>query len=146
MRPRRYNRFILAALSARRIPAYSRFQSASLSFQPRPPDTMDSYYKYHVFFCLNQRDPGAQRPSCANCNAQAMQEHAKKRVKQLGLAGPGQVRINKAGCLERCEEGPTIVIYPEGTWYTYVDESDIDEIVESHLVNGKVVERLKMDK
>ncbi len=98
---------------------------------------MDSYYKYHVFFCLNQRDPGAERPSCANCNAQAMQEHAKKRVKQLGLAGPGQVRINKAGCLERCELGPALVVYPEGVWYTYVDESDIDEIVDSHLVNGK---------
>jgi (2Fe-2S) ferredoxin len=109
-------------------------------------DTMDSFYKYHVFFCLNQRDPGAERPSCANCNAQAMQEHAKKRVKQLGLAGPGQVRINKAGCLDRCEEGPTVVVYPEGTWYTYIDETDIDEIVESHLANGKVVERLKIDR
>ncbi|WP_233846561.1 (2Fe-2S) ferredoxin domain-containing protein [Paraburkholderia sp. HD33-4] len=106
---------------------------------------MDSFYKHHVFFCLNQRDPGADRPSCANCNAQAMQEYAKKRVKQLGLAGPGQVRINKAGCLDRCELGPTLVVYPEAVWYTYVDESDIDEIVESHLANGKVVERLKID-
>ncbi|MGF6815799.1 (2Fe-2S) ferredoxin [Paraburkholderia atlantica] len=106
---------------------------------------MDSFYKHHVFFCLNQRDPGAERPSCANCNAQAMQEHAKKRVKQLGLAGPGQVRINKAGCLDRCELGPALVVYPEAVWYTYVDESDIDEIVESHLVNGKIVERLKID-
>jgi (2Fe-2S) ferredoxin len=106
----------------------------------------DSFYKYHVFFCLNQRDPGADRPSCANCNAQAMQEYAKKRVKQLGLAGPGQVRINKAGCLDRCEEGPAVVVYPEGTWYTYVDESDIDEIVVSHLQNGQVVERLKIDR
>ena len=61
------------------------------------------------------------------------------------LAGPGQVRINKAGCLERCELGPALVVYPEGIWYTYVDESDIDEIVDSHLVNGKIVERLKID-
>jgi (2Fe-2S) ferredoxin len=124
-------------------PAYtsaSRIQTLSA----HSPATMDSFYKYHVFFCLNQREPGATRPSCANCNAQAMQEYAKKRVKQLGLAGPGQVRINKAGCLERCEEGPTIVVYPEGTWYTYVDEADIDEIVDSHLANGKVVERLKI--
>ena len=75
-----------------------------------------------------------------------MQEYAKKRVKQLGLAGPGQVRINKAGCLDRCEEGPTVVVYPEGTWYTYVDETDIDEIVVSHLQNGQVVERLKIDR
>jgi (2Fe-2S) ferredoxin len=106
---------------------------------------MDPFYKYHVFFCLNQRAPDAPRPSCANCNAQGMQEYAKKRVKQLGLAGDGKVRINKAGCLERCELGPVVVIYPEGTWYTYVDESDIDEIVDSHLVNGKIVERLLID-
>jgi (2Fe-2S) ferredoxin len=108
-------------------------------------DIMDSFYKYHVFFCLNQREPGAERPSCANCNAQEMQEYAKKRVKKLGLAGPGQVRINKAGCLDRCELGPALVVYPEGTWYTYVDETDIDEIVDSHLANGKIVERLKID-
>src|SRR6202011_5976759 len=86
-----------------------------------PAKLMDPFYKYHVFFCLNQRDPDAGRPSCANCNAQGMQEYAKKRVKQLGLAGDGKVRINKAGCLERCELGPVVVVYPEGTWYTYVD-------------------------
>lgn len=105
---------------------------------------MDSYYQHHVFFCLNQREPGAERPSCAQCDAQTMQEYAKKRVKELGLAGPGKVRINKAGCLDRCEEGPVMVVYPEGTWYTYVDQADIDEIVESHLRDGKVVERLKI--
>ncbi|TRY21597.1 ferredoxin, partial [Geobacillus sp. LEMMJ02] len=57
---------------------------------------------------------------------------------------PGKVRINKAGCLDRCEEGPVMVVYPEGTWYTYVDQADIDEIVESHLRDGKVVDRLKI--
>ncbi|CAM2182917.1 (2Fe-2S) ferredoxin [Burkholderia latens] len=105
---------------------------------------MDSYYQHHVFFCLNQREPGAERPSCARCDAQTMQEYAKKRVKELGLAGPGKVRINKAGCLDRCEEGPVMVVYPEGTWYTYVDQADIDEIVEAHLRDGKVVDRLKI--
>ena len=74
------------------------------------------------------------------------EEYAKKRVKELKLNGEGKVRINKAGCLDRCEEGPAVVVYPEGTWYTYVDASDIDEIVESHLANGKVVERLKIDR
>jgi (2Fe-2S) ferredoxin len=107
---------------------------------------MDPFFKHHVFFCLNQREEGASRPSCANCNAQEMQEYAKKRVKQLGLAGPGQVRINKSGCLDRCEEGPTIVVYPEGVWYTYVDKTDIDEIVDSHLKDGKIVERLLIDR
>ena len=63
---------------------------------------------------------------------------------KLGLTGPGKVRINTSGCLDRCEEGPVCVVYPEGTWYTYVDESDIDEIIESHLLHGEQVERLKI--
>jgi (2Fe-2S) ferredoxin len=107
---------------------------------------MQPFYRHHVFFCLNQRAPGATRPSCANCGSEKMQEHAKKRIKKLGLSGPNQIRINKAGCLDRCEEGPVLVVYPEGVWYTYVDETDIDEIVDSHLVGGKVVERLLIDR
>ena len=63
-------------------------------------------------------------------------------LKAQGLAGPGQVRVNKAGCLDRCAGGPVAVVYPEGVWYSYVDQSDIDEIVEEHLKNGRVVERL----
>jgi (2Fe-2S) ferredoxin len=73
-----------------------------------------------------------------------MRDYAKARIKQLGLAGPGQVRVNQSGCLDRCEEGPVCVVYPEGVWYTYIDEADIDEIVESHLVNGQPVDRLKI--
>lgn len=73
-----------------------------------------------------------------------MRDYAKRKIKDLGLSGEGEMRINKAGCLDRCEEGPVCVVYPEGTWYTYVDNFDIDEIIESHLVNGKPVERLKI--
>ncbi len=58
------------------------------------------------------------------------------------MSGPGQVRVNKAGCLDRCSGGPVLVVYPEAVWYTFVDNDDIDEIVDSHLKNGKVVERL----
>jgi (2Fe-2S) ferredoxin len=101
------------------------------------------FYSHHVFFCLNQRAPG-ERVCCANAGAQSAQEHAKKRIKKLNLAGPGKVRINKAGCLERCEEGPVVVIYPQGTWYTYVDNEDIDEIIDRHIVNNEVVDRLKI--
>ena len=92
------------------------------------------------------KSPGTRSKAVAMLRAELIkaQEYAKKRVKQLGLAGPGKVRINKAGCLDRCEEGPVVVVYPEGTWYTYVDEADIEEIVVSHLANGKVVERLKI--
>jgi len=101
-----------------------------------------SYYNHHVFFCCNQRDAGAQ--CCNNHGAQEMREYAKKKVKALGLSGPGHVRINQAGCLDRCELGPVLVVYPEEVWYTYVDREDIDEIIREHLQNGRVVERLRI--
>ena len=100
-----------------------------------------SYFKHHVFFCLNQRDDPT-RACCADKNAKQLQQYAKLRIKEAGLSGEGKVRINQAGCLDRCEEGPCLVIYPEATWYTYIDEADIDEIIESHLKNGKPVRRL----
>ena len=103
-------------------------------------DKPQSYFRRHIFFCLNERANG--EACCAQHNAQAAFDHCKKRVKELGLAGPGEVRVNKAGCLDRCSAGPVAVVYPEGTWYTYLDASDIDEIIESHLKNGQVVERL----
>ena len=101
-----------------------------------------SYYQRHVFFCCNER--AAPEACCANHDAVAMQAYAKARIRELGQSGEGKVRMNKAGCLDRCEEGPVIVIYPEETWYTYVDQHDIDEIIREHLVNGRVVERLKI--
>ncbi len=73
-----------------------------------------------------------------------MRDYAKGRVKELGLSGPGKVRVNQAGCLDRCEEGPCVVVYPDAVWYTYVDRSDIDEIIEEHVKNGRIVERLRM--
>ncbi|MCX7211738.1 MAG: (2Fe-2S) ferredoxin domain-containing protein [Burkholderiales bacterium] len=102
-----------------------------------------SHFAKHIFFCLNERTDG--RECCAHQGAEALQVHAKKRVKELGLSGPGQVRVNKAGCLDRCEHGPVAVVYPEGVWYTFVDKLDIDEIVEKHLRDGEPVERLRID-
>lgn len=99
-----------------------------------------SYYQRHIFFCLNERKNGEE--SCAHHHAQDGFDHCKARVKAEGLSGPGKVRVNKAGCLDRCAAGPVAVVYPEAVWYTYVDQHDIDEIVESHLKNGQVVERL----
>lgn len=101
-----------------------------------------TYYKYHVFFCVNKREDGSN--CCQNFAAQAMRDYAKDRVKALGLAGKGSVRVNNAGCLDRCGEGPVIVVYPEAVWYTYVDREDIDEIIEKHLMQGQVVERLRI--
>ena len=102
-----------------------------------------SYYDQHIFFCLNQRDNG--EACCAQQGAQAAFDHCKRRVKAAGLAGPGKVRVNKAGCLDRCAGGPVLVVYPQETWYTYVDQADIDEIVDVHLAGGRVVERLLLD-
>jgi (2Fe-2S) ferredoxin len=98
------------------------------------------YYEHHIFFCLNQRTNG--EACCADHDAQAAFDRCKAQVKARGLHGPGKVRVNKSGCLDRCQGGPIAVVYPEGVWYTYVDQDDIDEIVESHLQNGQVVERL----
>jgi (2Fe-2S) ferredoxin len=101
-----------------------------------------SYYKYHVFFCTNQREEGQM--CCNNHGATALRDYMKARVKELGARIPDKVRVNAAGCLDRCDKGPVIVVYPEAIWYTFVDKEDIDEIIESHLVNGKPVERLKV--
>lgn len=101
-----------------------------------------SFYRRHVFFCVNQREAG--ETCCANFGARQMRDYAKQRIKDLGLHGEGEMRINLAGCLGRCEQGPVIVVYPEEVWYTYVDEEDIDEIIEEHLLNGRVVERLRI--
>lgn len=103
-------------------------------------DSPSPYFKRHIFFCLNERKNN--EACCAQHNAQAAFDRCKSLVKELGLSVPGAVRVNKAGCLDRCSGGPVAVVYPEGVWYTYVDPSDIDEIVESHLKNGQVVERL----
>ena len=103
---------------------------------------MNNYYKHHVFFCLNQREDGGA--CCSDKGAEAMFDYAKKQAKALGLHGKGKSRINRAGCFDRCSEGPVMVIYPEAVWYTYIDRDDIDEIIESHLKNGQVVERLKI--
>ncbi|MEY4121846.1 MAG: hypothetical protein RLZZ457_684 [Pseudomonadota bacterium] len=102
--------------------------------------TQASYYKHHIFFCLNQRANG--EPCCAGQGAQEAFDRCKSQVKSAGLAGPGGVRVNKAGCLDRCAAGPVAVVYPEGVWYSFVDLSDVDEIVESHLKKGEIVERL----
>ena len=103
----------------------------------------DNYYKHHVFFCLNQREDGGQ--CCMNYGAEAAFDHMKKRVKSLKLNGRNKVRINRAGCLDRCSEGPLLVVYPEAVWYSFVDTEDIDEIVDSHLLNGNPVKRLILD-
>jgi (2Fe-2S) ferredoxin len=101
-----------------------------------------SHFNHHVFFCTNQRANGE---SCCNDHgAGTLRAYAKDRVKALGEQIPGKVRINMAGCLDRCADGPVMVVYPDAVWYTFVDQSDIDEIIDEHLIHGRVVERLKV--
>ncbi len=99
----------------------------------------EPYYTYHVFFCINQRPAG--EPCCAQHGSPELRDYAKGRIKALDLA---KVRINTAGCMDRCSQGPVLVVYPEGVWYRYAGKSDIDEIIAEHLVNGRVVERLRI--
>ena len=101
-----------------------------------------SYYATHIFFCCNQRTEG--KVCCNDKGSREMREYAKQRVEELGLAGPGKARVNQAGCLDRCEEGPCIAVYPDAVWYTYVDRHDIDQIIEEHVRHGRVVERLRI--
>lgn len=106
------------------------------------PAASASYYKRHIFFCLNQREGG--EASCADHKAEDGFARCKSQAKAQGLLGPGGVRVNRAGCLDRCAGGPVAVVYPEAVWYTFVDRADIDEIVTSHLRDGVVVERLRL--
>jgi len=98
------------------------------------------YYKKHVFFCVNEKGKG--KKCCAQGNALALWQYAKQRCKEEGLSAKHNVRVNKSGCLNRCEEGPCLVIYPEGRWYRYKGQADIDAIIEEDLGENNIVERL----
>ena len=101
-----------------------------------------SHFRHHVFFCCNQRQNGER--CCNDHGSNEVREYAKGRIKALKLNGPGKVRVNQAGCLDRCDEGPVMVIYPEAVWYTYVDKEDVDEIIREHIQNGRPVDRLRI--
>ena len=99
-------------------------------------------FERHVFVCHNSRPACAPRPSCTADGVSALHAELQQRVKAAGLAG--RVRINKAGCLDQCEHGPTVVVYPEAVWYGHVQPEDAAEIVAEHLVAGRPVERLRL--
>ena len=99
-------------------------------------------FNHHVFVCLNERDETAARPSCGHKHSKKIRNLMKDAVKDAGLKG--RVRVNEAGCLDQCEHGPVIVVYPEAVWYGFVQPKDIEEIVEEHLIHGRPVERLRI--
>ena len=99
------------------------------------------YYRCHVFCCTNERAGGHPRGSCKEKGSEPLREYMKRQAKALGLQ---DVRINASGCLDRCELGPTMVIYPEGVWYSYRNRADIDEILQTHVLEGARVARLML--
>ena len=99
-------------------------------------------FERHVFVCQNVRPEGAPRPSCTKDGKSDLVPQLQMAAKEAGLAG--RIRINKAGCLDQCEHGPTMVVYPEAVWYGQVQPEDAAEIVREHLVAGRPVERLRL--
>ena len=99
-------------------------------------------YERHVFVCGNTREAGHPRGCCSAKGSDAVREAFKKELKARGLNK--RIRANQAGCLDQCEHGVTVVVYPEQVWYGFVQPADVAEIVESHLVGGKPVERLRL--
>ena len=99
-----------------------------------------SLYKKHIFFCTNQKDNG--KKCCAEADSLAMWQYAKQRCQQEGLTANDNVRVSKSGCLGQCSKGPCVVIYPEGRWYRYQQQSDIDKIIVHDLMEDEIVEEL----
>ena len=97
------------------------------------------FFSTHIFCCTNKREEGHPRGCCVDKGSELLREYMKDRCKELRIK---RLRVNSAGCLDRCELGPVMVIYPDGIWYHYTTREDIDEIIEHHLINGKTVERL----
>jgi (2Fe-2S) ferredoxin len=97
-------------------------------------------FEKHIFVCGNQRPPGQPRPCCDPEGKAELQKLFKQKLAERGLKG--KVRANQSGCLDQCEHGPNVVVYPEGVWYGRVTLNDVEEIVESHIIGGKPVERL----
>lgn len=101
---------------------------------------MMSHYKKHIFVCSNQKAPG--KICCANTGGEPFFDYMKQQLKKFNVQEPGKIHMTQSGCLGRCKRGPCLVIYPEGVWYSYASYADVDEIIQKHVIDGFVVERL----
>ena len=99
------------------------------------------FYDAHIFVCTNRRPDGHARGSCAAGGSEALRDYMKVRAEELGLS---RVRVNAAGCLDRCEGGPCVVIYPDATWYRVADRADVDVVLKQHVRDGRAVPALQL--
>ena len=107
----------------------------------RLPTDPPPFFEAHVFVCCNRRPDGHRRGSCAAKGSERLRDYMKARAKELGLKG---IRVNSAGCLDRCELGPCVVIYPEGVWYRIGSTADVDAVLHAHLVEGRRADALML--
>lgn len=101
-----------------------------------------SFYQKHIFICTNQKEDN--KKCCFQGDAFSAWEYFKEKLAKLNLSGPGKIRVSRSGCLGRCGLGPCIVIYPEGTWYTYKSIEDLDRIIENHLIKNEILAELRL--
>jgi (2Fe-2S) ferredoxin len=99
-------------------------------------------FEKHIFICENKRSEGHPRGCCAEKNSPEIKELFKRRIKELGLNSI--VRANSAGCLDACEHGVTVVVYPEQIWYGKVTVDEVEDIIQEHIIKNNPVERLKI--
>ena len=108
---------------------------------PATADGIEPVYRVHVFCCTNERPETHWRGACGNKGSRALCDY----MCRLGMAiGARRIRINHAGCLNVCQHGPVMVVYPEGVWYRYSTAADVEEILRSHIMGGVKVERLAL--
>jgi (2Fe-2S) ferredoxin len=98
-------------------------------------------FEKHIFICTNQRPDGNPRGCCDPSGNAELHRMFKEKLKQRGIPN-SKVRANKAGCLDQCEVGPTVVVYPDNVWYGGVTLADVDEIIDAHILGDNPVERL----
>jgi (2Fe-2S) ferredoxin len=99
-------------------------------------------FQRHVFVCVNERPADHPKGSCKAKGSPEVRDLLKKKLGERGIKS--EVRANNAGCLDQCEQGVTVVVYPEQVWYGHVTVADLDELIERHIIGGEVVERLML--
>ena len=100
----------------------------------------NKFFERHVFFCTNQRPDGHPKGCCASKNSTVLRAYMKKKTKEL--VSDKKIRINASGCLDHCEFGPTLVVYPDNVWYSCKTEEEVDQVINEHLINDHIAENL----